>query len=191
MGAAEQTRPAATYADVLAAPPDQVAELVSGALHLQPRPRMRHGHAMLRLTGRLERAFGDDLGDDEGDWYFAIEPEIHLGSNVVVPDIAGWRRENLPDDLDVAYMEVAPDWLCEVLSASTRNFDLTEKRAVYGRAGVRHLWFVDPQSKTLEAFENRDGAWVLLDALGGEAAVALPPFAELSFPLETLWLPER
>lgn len=188
MGAAEQTRPAATYADVLAAPPDQVAELVSGALHLQPRPRMRHSRAAGELFAELRDGFSKD-GDDE--WLFFIEPEIHLDGNVVVPDIAGWRRENLPDDLDVAYMEVAPDWLCEVLSASTRNFDLTEKRAVYGRAGVRHLWFVDPQSKTLEAFENRDGAWVLLDALGGEAAVALPPFAALSFPLETLWLPER
>lgn len=189
MSAMEKPRPA-TYADVLAAPPDMVAELVNGILHTQPRPRMRHGHAVLRLIGQVDSRFGDDSNENDDEWYFAIEPEIHLEDDVVVPDIAGWRRQNLPDDLDVAYMEVAPDWLCEVLSPSTRGFDLTEKRAIYGASGVAHLWFVDPQARTLEAFENRDGVWALIAALRDDAAVNVVPFDAVSFSLSTLWLPK-
>ncbi len=179
----------ATYQDVLDAPSDMVAELVNGALHLQPRPVMRHARSIQQLSFRVEGRFGE--GGGEGGWYFAMEPEIHLGENIVVPDIAGWRMENLPDDLDVAYMEVAPDWVCEVLSPSTRSFDLIEKRTIYGDASVAHIWFVDPQVKTLEAFENRAGEWTLVAALRDDAEVSVPPFDSASFPLSSLWLPTR
>ena len=179
----------ATYADVEAAPPHMVAELVGGALHLHPRPRVRHGRPIMRLATRLDRQFGDDGGS--GAWFFAIEPELHLGRDVLVPDIAGWRVENLPDDLDVAYLETRPDWVCEVLSPSTRSFDLTVKRALYGKAGVPHIWFVDPEAETLEAFENRDGAWTLIGAMGGEGDVSVAPFGSARFPLSALWLPKK
>ena len=188
MGLSER-QPRATYRDVLNAPPNMVAELIGGELHLQPRPVMRHARTIQQLSFRVEGKFGE--GGGSGDWYFAVEPEIHLGEDVVVPDIAGWRVGNLPDDLDVAYMETPPDWVCEVLSPSTRGFDLTEKRDVYGAAGVGHIWFVDPQAKTLEAFENRDGAWTLLAALRDEAEVSVEPFDAARFALSALWLPER
>ena len=184
---AEKTRPA-TYADVLSAPPEMVAELVDGALHLQPRPVMRHARATGELFGELRDDFSK--GGRDG-WMFFVEPEIHLGDDVVVPDIAGWRVENLPEDIDLPFMEIAPDWICEVLSPSTRSFDLTQKRDVYGRAGVPHLWFVDPSAKTLEAFENRDGAWTLIAALHDEAEVSVRPFDAASFALSSLWLPVK
>lgn len=179
----------ATYADVLAAPADKVAELVNGALHVQPRPVMRHGHASSSLFGEL---YQRRSGGDQGGWIFVVEPELHLGEDILVPDIAGWRVATLGDPaqaLDVAYMELAPDWVCEVPSPSTRAFDLTEKREIYRRAAVPHIWFVDPLAKTLEAFENREGEWVLTSALCDQADVCIAPFEAFSFPLKSLWLP--
>ncbi|MCY4240361.1 MAG: Uma2 family endonuclease, partial [Rhodobacter sp.] len=86
-----------------------------------------------------------------------------------------------------AYFGTAPDWACEVLSPSTRRIDRNEKRAIYAREGVSHLWFVDPDARTLEAFELRGDRWVLLATLADGAPVSQPPFGAISFPLDALW----
>jgi Uma2 family endonuclease len=105
---------------------------------------------------------------------------------VLVPDLAGWRRERMPAYPDVAYFTLPPDWVCEVLSPGTRRLDLTEKRDIYGAAGVAHLWLVDPRARTLEAFAFRAGAWVLAAALKDEAEVRLEPFDAVGFGLAAL-----
>ena len=176
----------ATYQDVLDAPPDVVAELVEGALHLHPRPASRHARASFKIAARLDDPFENGIGGPGG-WYFATEPELHLGEDVVVPDIAGWRRARMPAYPDAPAIEVVPDWVCELLSPATRRFDLTAKRALYGARGVGHLWLIDPGARTLEAFELRDAAWVLIAALAEEAEVRVAPFAAIGFPLATLW----
>lgn len=177
----------ATYQDVLDAPRHMVAELINGALHLQPRPRARHGFAASRLGIKVGGAFFDDNGSGPGGWWIIDEPEMHLGDDVVVPDIAGWRRERMPEFPDTATIDLAPDWVCEVLSPSTRQFDLTEKREVYLREGVSHLWFVDPGARTLEAFERKDETWSLITALKDDDPVSVSPFDAIEFPLSALW----
>ena len=154
---ASTVRGRATYQDVLDAPPNMVAELVNGTLHLHPRPASRHARASFKLAGRLDDPFENGIGGPGG-WYFATEPELHLGDDVVVPDLAGWRRERMGDYPDAPAIDLAPDWVCEILSPGTRRFDLTEKRDLYGARGVGHLWLVDPQAMTLEAFELRDAS---------------------------------
>jgi Uma2 family endonuclease len=176
----------ATYQDVLDAPPGMVAELIRGALHLQPRPRPKHSRAIKSLSVKIGGPFDVDQ-DGPGGWEILIEPELHLGAEVVVPDLAGWRRERLPTLPDEVGIAVAPDWVCEVLSPSTRTYDLTEKREVYGEHGVGWLWFVDPLARTLEAFALRDGAWVLIAALHDDAEVRVAPFDAVAFALGVLW----
>ncbi len=176
----------ATYQDVLDAPRQMVAEVVAGTLHTHPRPAMRHAWASSILGGELVAPFGRGRGGPGG-WWIVDEPELHLGDDIVVPDLAGWRRETMPEYPDAAYCSIAPDWACEVLSPSTRRIDMNEKRTIYAREGVSHLWFVDPVSKTLESFELRDGLWVLLVTLADDAPVSLPPFEAVSFPLDALW----
>lgn len=177
----------ATYQDVLDAPPNTVAELVAGKLHLQPRPAARHGLAGSRLGMKIGGPF--DFGDDDGPggWWTIDKPEIHLGENVLVPGMAGWRRERVSKYPDTTAFELIPSWVCGILSPSTRRFDLTEKRALYGEARVPHLWFVDPNACTLEAFENRNESWVLITALKNDDTVCLPPFEAIEFPLSVLW----
>jgi Uma2 family endonuclease len=163
-----------------------VAELVKGALYLHPRPASRHARATFRLAMKLGDPYDDGIGGPGG-WYVAIEPELHLGEDVLVPDLAGWRRERMGEYPDVPAIEMSPDWICEILSSGTRRFDLTEKRARYAEAGVPHLRLIDPQAGTLEAFELGGSGWALRAAIGGEDDVRVPPFEATGFPLSALW----
>jgi Uma2 family endonuclease len=183
-----QPRPArpATYQDIIDAPPHMVAEIANGRLHLHPRPAARHARASFSMAGQLHGPFQGGPGAPGG-WHFAIEPELHLGTDVLVPDLAGWRRERMPGYPDTAFIDLAPDWICEILSPSTRRFDLTEKRDLYRANAVAHLWLVDPDARTLEAFTLRAGAWTLTAAFQDGDDVRAAPFEALAFPLGALW----
>ena len=176
----------ATYQDVLDAPAHMVAEIVEGALHTHPRPAPPHARASSVLGGKIGDPF--DFGEDgPGGWWIIDEPELHLGEDILVPDLAGWRRERMPEFPDTAFFSLAPDWVCEVLSPSTRDLDRHGKRPVYAREGVAHLWFIDPAARDLEAFELRDGEWVLIATARNADPVSIPPFEAISFPLDVLW----
>ena len=176
----------ATYQDVLDAPPEIVAEVVGGTLRTQPRPAALHARAGSGLGAKIGGPFDYDR-DGPGGWWIIDEPELHLGDDIVVPNLAGWRRERMPEYPDMAYFTIAPDWVCEVLSPSTRALDQGEKRTIYAREEVVYLWFVDTGVRTLEVFELSDGQWVLVDTLTGDAPVSLPPFEQISFSLGDLW----
>ena len=130
-------RSRATYQDVLDAPAHQVAEIVDGTLHSHPRPAMPHALASSYLSDELVGPYGKGRGGPGG-WWIVFEPELHLGEDILVPDLAGWRRERMPEYPDTAYVTLAPDWVCEVPSASTRRLDLRGKRPIYAREEVRH-----------------------------------------------------
>ncbi len=176
----------ASYQDVLDAPPHKVAEVIYGVLQMQPRPAMPHAWASSTLGMEVGGPFGRGRGGPGG-WWIVFEPELHLGEDILVPDLAGWRRERMPVYPETAYCTLAPDWVCEVLSPSTRRLDLTDKRDIYAREGVAHLWFVDPDARTLEAFQLKEAQWVLIASLADDAPVSLPPFDAISFPLSALW----
>ena len=186
--ALRRKRPArkATYRDVLDAPPHMVAEIVDGVLHLQRRPPT--------LAALAKTALGSEVGvpfhrgrDGPGGWWIVNEPELRFGEDIAVPDIAGWRRERMPTVPDVAFLTLAPDWVCEVLSPSTRKLDLEGKRPIYAREGVEHLWFVDPAVRTLEVFVLHEGGWTPAGAAREAEPVSLPPFEAVTFPLDALW----
>lgn len=183
---ARRRPPPATYQDVLAAPPTVVAELIEGALHLHPRPAFPHGVAASSLLMEVGAPFQKGRGGPGG-WFIVVEPELHFGDDVLVPDLAGWRRERMPAFPDAAWIDLAPDWVCEVLSPGTRRLDLTDKRRLYAENGVPYLWFVDPKARTLEAFALDGGRWVLIGALKDDEEVRLPPFDAIAFPLSGLW----
>lgn len=184
----KMTRPVgtATYQDIIDAPPNMVAEIINGALHTHPRPAPRHSFTGSGLGYELVGPFQRGKGGPGG-WIILDEPELHLGTDVLVPDIAGWRRETLPEMPETAYFDVPPDWVCEVLSRATKSYDVTDKRDIYGAFGVSHIWFLDPDAKTLEAFANQDGNWVLIAALRDDDPVSVAPFDAITFQLDDLW----
>ena len=177
----------ATYRDVLDAPTHMVAEIVDGALHMQPRPAIRHALAGSSLGDELVGPFQKGRGGPGG-WWILDEPELHFGEDVLVPDLAGWRRDRLPELPDAAFFTQAPDWVCEVLSPSTRKLDLEMKRPVYAREGVGHLWFVDPGARTLESFSLRSGVWSLAASARDDELVSIPPFEAITLVLGALWM---
>lgn len=183
---AEIAERAATYADLLAVPEHLVAEILFGRLVTHPRPAPRHATAALALGGALTQRFQFSDGGP-GRWVFMVEPELHLGEHVAVPDLAGWRRERLPALPETAWIDVAPDWVCEVLSPSTERYDRGDKRTIYADAAVGHVWHVDPVLRMLEVFELQEKRWLLFGVFHDDASVAAPLFEQVSFPLGLLW----
>ena len=181
----------ATYQDVLDVPPHKVAEVVDGTLYIFDRPAIPHTRAGSKLGNLIGTPFDQGLGGPSGPggWWIIDEPQLHLGEDIVVPDIAGWGRKRMPVLPDAAYITLAPDWVCEVLSPSTRKLDLGGKSAVYAGAGVSHIWFVDPIARSLEARELRGTKWAEIATLHDDATLSLPPFEAISFSLSDLWLP--
>jgi len=176
----------ATYEDLVKLPDHLVAEIVDGELHASPRPAPRHAVAYARATRLLESAF-DSGRTGPGGWWILAEPELHLGADVLVPDLAGWRRTRMPRVPETAYFPLAPDWVCEILSPSTASLDRTQKLAIYSREGVGHAWLIDPISRTLEILRLEADSWRTVVAHAGEATVRAEPFDAIEFSLAEFW----
>src|SRR5262245_16861396 len=178
----------ATYDDVLQLPEGMNGQIVDGELFASPRPRMGHANVGSELTSELRSRFGRSKGGPGG-WWIIFEPELHFGANVVIPDLAGWRRERLPKlPADAPFMELAPDWICEIISPSTASFDRVKKLRVYLHAGVTYAWLVDPAGRTIEALRKESDRWVVLGNYPGDAPARIEPFEAHELDLRTLWL---
>jgi len=179
-------RKLATYEDLFDLADNLVGEIINGRLIAQPRPAPRHARTNSSLSVRIGGPF--DLGDGgPGGWWILTEPELHIGGDILVPDLAGWRRERMPRLPDTAWFETVPDWVCEILSPSTARDDRAEKMPLYARMGVQHAWIADPVLRTLEAYENQQGRWLLLQTLTDNAKVAVAPFEAVEWELGVLW----
>jgi Uma2 family endonuclease len=176
----------ATYDDLVKLPDHLVAEIVAGELHASPRPAPPHTEAGAALGGLLMPAFAWGRGGPGG-WWVLDEPELHLGADVLVPDVAGWRKTRMPQRPATAFYPLAPDWVCEILSPPTAVIDRSKKLAIYAREGVAHAWLVDPVLQTLEVLRLENGRWVLLGTHAGNEVVRAEPFAEIDFELRLLW----
>lgn len=179
-------RKPASHADLEALPPNVVGELISGELHVSPRPAVPHAVASSRMGARLISSF--DLGEPGfGGWLILFEPELRLEEDVLVPDLAGWRRERMPVPPRTAAFYVAPDWVCEVLSPSTVTLDRMDKLPVYAREGVSHVWLVDPEARTVEVLRLEGGSYVQVGTYQGSDIVCAEPFDALELDLDPLW----
>lgn len=176
----------ATYQDILDAPENMVAEIIHGTLYTHPRPAPKHSFSGSELGYELIGPFSRGKGGPGG-WIILDEPEVHLGTDVLVPDIAGWRRENLPELPTEAYFKTAPDWVCEILSPSTRRYDLTDKLEIYAAHGVNHIWFVDPDAKTLQAYAIEGEQTILIATRRDNDPVCVAPFEAITINLSDLW----
>lgn len=175
----------ATYEDLFELPEHLVGEIINGRLVTHPRPAPKHARAYSGLGGELFGPF-DRGRSGPGGWWILDEPEIHLLGDILVPDLAGWRRERMPRLPETAWFDLAPDWLGEILSPCTARVDRAEKLPIYACWGVAHVWLVDPDLRTLEAYANQAGRWVLLTTLKDDP-VSQPPFDAISFSLDRLW----
>ncbi len=188
----EAPNDSAVEADYLAAPSHLVAEVLDGELFTLPRPRPRHAHTAGRLAGRL-RPFDDPGEGEPGGWVILPEPELHFGPrpDKVVPDLAGWHRERLPEEVFAddapGAIQIVPDWVCEVLSDRTERMDRGLKMRVYRREGVSHVWLVSPTLQTLEVYRLGANGWILPGTYEGDGTARMEPFDSLELSLATRW----
>jgi Uma2 family endonuclease len=183
-----EDRREALYEAYKKVPEHQHAEIIEGTLYVMPRPAPRHANATSVLAGELGGAFQRGRGGPGG-WWILFEPELHLVSmEPMVPDIAGWRAERMPQLPETAFFTIVPDWICETLSPSTETIDRQKKLPIYARHGVKHVWIVDPVAKTLEVHSlGEDARWREVRIHQGDARVRAAPFEAMELDLGELW----
>ena len=177
------------YQQLETLPPNMTGEIINGRLYAQPRPASPHALAASGLEIDLGGFYHRGRGGPGG-WWILVEPEVHFirDAEVLVPDIAGWRRERMPRLPRDHRFEIAPDWVCEILSPSTAKTDRVIKMPVYAHYGVAYLWLVDPLAHTLEAFALRDGQWTVIGLFQDRDVVSVEPFHEMALELTGLWI---
>lgn len=181
----------ATYEDLLGVPDDVRAEVIRGAIVTAPSSLPRHS----RVQGGLSRLLGGPFDQDDGrggpgGWWILLEVDVRLSlHDIVRPDLAGWRRERLPEPWDVRPIDVVPDWVCEITSPSNVAHDRVHKAAIYAERGVPFLWIVDPAERTLEAFRLDAGLWTRVASHDDKATARIPPFEAIEIELALLFPP--
>lgn len=177
----------ATYADLLALPANVIGQILGGELVVMPRPAIPHATASSTLGWELGPPFGRGRGGPGG-WILLDEPELHLHADVVVPDLAGWRRERLPElPVTAAYLEAAPDWICEVVSPSSASVDRVRKPRIYARERIAWIWLVDPSARSLEILRLDGESYRIHAAFDGDEPVRAAPFDAIELELASLW----
>jgi len=156
------TRPA-SYDDLVDLPDNVVGEIIAGELITHPRPSPKHALAASAIGSAVFSRFDRSSPDGPGGWWILDEPECHLGN------------------------DVAPDWVCEIISPSTHKYDRSTKRDVYAREHISHYWIVDPVERLIEVFELVDSRWVLVLTAQDDLKVSLMPFEGIPFDLGRLW----
>lgn len=187
----DPARRRATYEDLLALPEDARAEIVNGEIVLLPSPLPEHG----RAQGALWRFIGGPYDQDDGlggpgGWWILLEVDVRLAAHETVrPDLAGWPRERLPAPWGQRPIELAPDWVCEVISPGNAGHDRVTKRDSYARHGVGHYWIVDPLERTLEGMRLVEGGWPLVGSFQPGDIARIPPFEDVELDVGRLFPP--
>ncbi len=183
----DPTQRPAIYEDLYSIPENMIGEIINGELTVSPRPGPKHAYTTSALIAKIGSPFC--LGEGgPGGWIMLIRPEVRLGESIVVPDLAGWKRERFPPGIQSNWIPVAPDWVCEVLSPPTALYDRTKKRTIYAEHRVGHIWLADAINMTVEVYRLESGDWVQVGVLGGKETARLEPFQEIEIELGDLWL---
>jgi Uma2 family endonuclease len=185
-----QSRRSATLDDFWAIPEGQrFHELIGGNLTQKAAPSGAHGGAQAGVVAALGPPFQRRSGGGgPGGWWIATEVELLLEtSDVVRPDVMGWRRESSPERPTGMPVKVRPDWICEIVSPSGATDDTVKKLRLYHQVAISHYWIVDPRETTLTVMRwSRDGYVTLMRAERHEV-VRAEPFQAIEIVVGTLF----
>ncbi|HBD07998.1 MAG TPA: hypothetical protein DCZ69_07020 [Syntrophobacteraceae bacterium] len=184
----EPARKRAIYDDLFDIPENMTGEIINGELFVTPRPSRKHVNTSSILGAEIIPPYRFGRSGGPGGWIILIEAEVAFGKDILVPDLAGWKRDRFPIEEPHNWISVAPDWVCEILSPSTTLVDRTAKMPIYSQHNVSHAWLIDPVLKSLEVYRFEPGVWIGIGAYTRSAKVRAEPFLELELDLGLLWL---
>lgn len=169
----------ATYQDLvdLQLPDWQIGEIIEGRLMVRRPGNVLGFSALLWMVGSERRRLG---------WQILPRVEICLGADVLVPDISGWRYETMPVILNVPWIEIAPQWVCDLRTPETESV-VRAKDGVYAKHGIGHRWILDPLQQTLEAYQVEPNGWHLIATHGENEVARIAPFEDIEIELALLW----
>ena len=177
----------ATYEDLYTIPENMTGEIIDGEMSVTPRPSARHIYSGTRFGSVL--VAGYDFGSGgPGGWIILDEPEISFGEDILVPDLAGWKKERFSVSEEHNWISVVPDWVCEIISPGTVRKDRIQKMPIYGRHDVPYVWLIDPIAKSLEIFRLESGRWTVAGLYAENDKVRAEPFEQMEINLADLWL---
>ena len=154
------------------------AEIVRGVIVYKAEPSAEHADAQLGLGSFVRQHFHRQPGHGgPGGWWILTEVDVELSEHDVFrPDVAGWRRDRVPERPRGRPVTVRPDWICEILSESNAATDQVDKFRVYAANGIPFYWIGDPTRRILTVYRlDGSGYGVALQAKHGEVVNA-PPF---------------
>ncbi len=176
----------ATYQDLSNIPENTIGEIIDGDLIVTPRPSGEHSNAAFAVSAAIGPPYRFGRGGPGG-WIILYEPEVKFHEDILVPDLAGWRKERFPGWPKDNWFSILPDWICEIVSPSTARHDRITKMRIYASHSVQYFWLIDPRDRTLEVFMLKSGEWAKLAGFADNDNVRAEPFPELEFPLDDLW----
>lgn len=185
---AELAKKKATYDDLYSIPDNMTGEIIDGELTVTPRPSRKHVFTTSVLDKKIGPRYQFGEGGGPGGWIILIEPEIGLGEDIIVPDLAAWKKERFPISEESNWISAAPNWICEILSPSTFRNDKVKKMPLYARHAVGYIWLIDPIAMTMDAFRLESGRWSLLGSYAEDDKVRVEPFQEIEINLFDLWI---
>lgn len=86
-------------------------------------------------------------------------------------------------------IDVVPDWVCEVLSPTTRRDDVLIKMPKYAKCGVLHAWLVDVETRVVTAHRLQSGFWLAIGTYSTETEARIEPFDAVPINVAQWWLP--
>ena len=184
---AEAAKREATYQDLFDLPENTTGEIINGELIVTPRPSRKHVYTASALGSEIGPPFQFGRGGGPGGWIILIEPEIKLGENILVPDLAGWKRGRFPASEETNWISVAPDWVCEVLSPSTETIDRGDKVPLYASQGISHAWLMSPATRVLEVLELDGRTYRIVSTFKNDERARAKPFDSIELDLAALW----
>ncbi|MFH1115417.1 MAG: Uma2 family endonuclease [Pseudomonadota bacterium] len=183
----EPAKRRASYEDLYGIDENAIGQIIDGELIVSPRPSRGHSFAANVLTTEVTSSYQFGGSRGPGGWIILIEPEIKMGEDILVPDLAGWKEDRLPREEKTNWISVSPDWVCEIVSESSIRVDRIKKMSIYAREGIPYFWLINPRDHTLEVFRLESGRWTVLGTFADDDKVRAEPFQEVEIELGRLW----
>jgi Uma2 family endonuclease len=126
-----------------------------------------------------------------GGWVILHKPEIQVGDDVIVPDLAAWAAERAPKPSEALSTSIVPDWICEIDTTLTRARGFAKRMVTYARVGVRFIWLLDLDYRTIDLLRlSSDRQWELYGVHGvsvGQSGIQGAPFDAIELDTALLW----